>query len=187
MSIYKKQVIAHIAQQLHGYGYAVHLSKDKEYGFYTDGARVVCFGGQWQFSVDFSGNYRALSHDGGRRMGTGWQIAKEQTNITEEQARAYITAHAPHWATGGEKFAYTTPAEHLKTYGNSSGYTLYTGPVEWVAHATATRGGRDVTIWTRDDDGKALYQVAEACPTWESGGYYDLSELLRLRGLTIKA
>jgi hypothetical protein len=125
MSVYKKQVITQVAQQLHSYGFTVYLAKGGEHGFYTDGTRVVSFGGQWEFSVDFGGNYRALTHDGGRRIGTGWQIAKELSGISEDQARAFITAGAPMWAVHGEKFAYTTPAEHLQTYGKSSGYEVF--------------------------------------------------------------
>jgi hypothetical protein len=186
MAIYKKQLIAHLAARLHSFGYQVYIAESKEYGFYTDGSRVVSFGGTWEFMVDFTGNYRAKTDAGARTMGTGWGIAKELSDITEEQAHRFVTSSAPTWATGGHPYTLVTPEEHLKTYDKSSHYTLYTGPVQWVAHATATRGGRDVTIWTRDDDGKALYQVGEVCPTWESGGYYDLSELLRLRGLDLK-
>jgi hypothetical protein len=135
----KKQLIADIAAALHSYGYQVYIAASRDYGFYTDGERVVSFGGTWAFSVDFSGNYRPLTHDAGRRIGTGWGIAKEQTGVTEEQARAYITANAPRWAVGGEKFAYTTPAEHLRTYGKSSNYTLYGAPASEATHYGVTR------------------------------------------------
>jgi hypothetical protein len=135
----KKQLIAELAAALHSYGYQVYIAGSGDYGFYTDGNRVVSFGGHWNFSVDFSGNYRALTSEGGRRIGTGWGIAKEQTGVTEEQARAYITAGAPSWAVGGEKFAYTTPAEHLKTYNGSSHYRLYGAPVEGATHYGLTR------------------------------------------------
>ena len=116
----KKELIRAIALSLVSYGYTVYLSKDSRYGFYTDGARVVCFGGTWEWLVDFSGNYIS------RRCGTGWQIAKEKTSITADEAAAYISESAPRWATSGEHVTLTTPAQHLATYGKSSGYTLFT-------------------------------------------------------------
>lgn len=124
----KKELIKHIAQQLHSYGYIVYIAESGEYGFYTDGSRVVGFGGHWRFSVDFSGNYRALTAEGGRRIGTGWQVegGKELTSITEEQAHRFVTASAPAWATGGERYKLTPPEEYLKTYGASSRFTLFT-------------------------------------------------------------
>lgn len=129
---YKVELIAEVAAALHSFGYQVYLADSKDYGFYTDGSRVVSFGGHWNLSVDFSGNYRALTAEGGRRMGTGWQMedGKELGSITRYDAERFIKAGAPVWATGGDKFAYTTPEEHLKTYGQSSRYTLYTGTTE---------------------------------------------------------
>ena len=115
----KKQLIQNIAQALHGYGFDVYISADGQYGFYTDGRRVVCFGGPWNFSVDFSGNYAPSG-----TSGSGWQIVTAQADITKEQADAYISAFAPHW-TGNKNPIYTTPEQHLKTYGKSSGYTKF--------------------------------------------------------------
>jgi hypothetical protein len=117
----KKELIATIAQKLKSYGYTVYISKSGEYGFYTDGNKVVSFGGYWNFSVDFSGNYNS------RNCGTGWQLegGKELTDIDEHTAEAFIKATAPRWATKGEVVTYTTPELHLRTYGNSSGYTEF--------------------------------------------------------------
>jgi hypothetical protein len=112
----KKQLIKQMADKLQSFGYDVYLSKSGDYGFYSDGARVVSFGGQWNFSVDFSGNYAAS-----KTSGTGWQIAAEQTDITAEQAEKYIKVNAPRW-TKNLSPIYTTPEQHLKTYGKSSGY-----------------------------------------------------------------
>jgi hypothetical protein len=117
----KRELINHIAQQLKSYGYPVYISKDGTYGFYTDGERVVSFGGQWAFSVDFSGNYSTTAP---RSCGTGWQIAKELHDINQYTAESFIKANAPRWAVGDAKVQYTTPEQHLKTYGASSGYTL---------------------------------------------------------------
>ena len=114
----KQQLIKDIAKQLISYGYTVYLSSDGKYGFYTDGNRCVSFGGSWQFCVDFSGNYKSS------KDGTGWRIAEEKVSISEDEAREYIQSNAPLWATR-EKVAYTTPEQHLKTYGKSSGYTQF--------------------------------------------------------------
>ena len=115
----KKQLIQHIAKKLDSFGYQVYLSKDGQYGFYTDGRRVISFGGQWSFSVDFSGNYAPS-----KTSGTGWGIAKEKTDITRDEADRYINTNAPTW-TGNTSPIYTTPEQHLKTYGKSSGYTKF--------------------------------------------------------------
>ena len=117
MSQHKKELIQHIADQLLSYGYRVFISGNGEYGFYTDGKRVISFGGQWKWSVDFSGNYRSKS------CGTGWQIAKELCDITEDQAHQFIQSNPPHWATNGESVTMTTPEQHLKMYQSSSKYT----------------------------------------------------------------
>lgn len=115
----EKQLIQHIATKLSGFGFDVYVSNSGEHGFYTDGSRVVSFGGHWRWLVDFSGNYQPTIESG-----TGWQIAKEQTDITEDQARAYIAENAPAW-TKNKKPIYTTPEQHLKTYGRSSGYKKF--------------------------------------------------------------
>ena len=113
----KTQLVNDVAKALTAYGYTVYLSKDKQHGFYTDGKRVVSFGGCWSSSVDFSGNYAQS-----RQYGTGWQIAKEQGVPTKEQAARFITDNGL-WANPNP--VYTTPEQHLKTYGSSSGYTLF--------------------------------------------------------------
>ena len=117
----KKGLICAAAMALVGYGYRVWISADGRHGFYTDGRRVVSFGGPWEFMLDFSGNYRPTMSSG-----TGWQIAKEQGVPSAEEARAWVTANAPTW-TRNAKPVYTTPDEHLKTYGKSSGYTEFFG------------------------------------------------------------
>lgn len=117
---YKREHIAAIAQKLKAWGYRVFIAKDGTYGFYTDGTRVVSFGGYYIGMVDFSGNYNGGAN--ARSVGTGWQIAKELSDITEAQAKEFITAYAPRWATQGRAVTYTTPEQHLKTYGKSSGY-----------------------------------------------------------------
>lgn len=124
---YKKQLVAHIAQRLHSFGFTVYIAEDGNYGFYTDGVRVVSFGGHWNTSVDFSGNY---STNVPRQTGTGWGLdgGKELSDIDEETARRFITESAPRWAIRGASVVnYTTPEQHLKTYGPSSRYTVFEG------------------------------------------------------------
>lgn len=114
-----KQIAIDTAKALTGYGYSVYMSADYEHGFYTDGKRVVSFGGCWHFSLDFSGNYAPS-----KQSGTGWRIATEQGIPSAKQALAYITSNAPAWAN--RLPVYTTPEQHLQTYGKSSGYKLFT-------------------------------------------------------------
>ena len=114
----KIELVQHIAEKLHSYGFDVYLSKSKEHGFYTNGKKVVSFGGSWCFSLDFSGNYKPGN------SGTGWSIARELSDITEEQAHEFINATAPDW-TGNKNPIYTTPEQHLATYGKSSGYVKF--------------------------------------------------------------
>jgi hypothetical protein len=114
----KKQLIQHLASKLNDYGFDVYVSKDGRCGFYTNRRRVVSFGGQWNFSVDFSGNYAPT-----RESGTGWQIATEKSDITEEEAAQYIRTPAPYWANKSP--VYTTPEQYLKTHGKSSGFTKF--------------------------------------------------------------
>lgn len=121
MAKYKKELIHEICKALQSYGYQVYISKTKEYGFYTDGKSVVSFGGQWEFSADFTGNYGPAT----RMSGTGWQIAAEQCIPTEEQAMQWINAIPPTWATKEQTLQKTTPEQYLSTYGSSSGFTLF--------------------------------------------------------------
>jgi hypothetical protein len=120
----KKQLIQHIATKLREFGYDVYLSANGEHGFYTNGRRVVSFGGHWNVFVDFSGNYAPT-----RESGTGWLIADKQADIKAYQADMYINANAPDW-TRNKNPIYTTPDQHLKTYGKSSGYKRYTMPIK---------------------------------------------------------
>lgn len=114
----KKELIAKIAAQLKSYGYTVYISKTGEYGFYTDGKRVVSFGSSWDFCVGYSGNYKS------RHAGCGWQIEGGDGlgAIDKSTAKLFIEANAPRWATKGETVTYTTPEQHLKMFGASSGY-----------------------------------------------------------------
>ena len=118
-----KQIAIDAAKALTGYGYRVYMSADNNHGFYTDGKRVVSFGGQWAWCLDFSGNYACT-----RTGGTGWQIKREAGVPTEEQAKQYVTSNAPAWANPNP--VYTTPEQHLATYCKSSGYTVFSEKAE---------------------------------------------------------
>jgi hypothetical protein len=111
----KTELVNTIAKALVEYGYDVYLSKDKRHGFYTDGKRVVSFGGSWEFCVSYSGNYKS------KQSGTGWVIAQDIGVISEETAKDFITR--PTWVR--DDISYTTPEQHLATYGQSSGYTKF--------------------------------------------------------------
>lgn len=122
---YKLELVAETAAALHSYGYQVYISKDGSYGFYTDGKTLVCFGGFSRVSLDFTGCYTAATREIARSVGTGWGIAKDRGVPSLWDAKAYIKALPPYWATSGLAVRMTTPEQHLKTYGPSSGYTLY--------------------------------------------------------------
>lgn len=118
----KKELIGEISEALVSYGYDVYVSGSGEYGFYTDGQRVISFGGSWAFCVNFSGNYKS---DAPGQTGTGWQIVKDQGIPTKEEAEDYIRANAPSWAVGSARFTYETPEQHLATYGDSSNFAKF--------------------------------------------------------------
>lgn len=164
----KNELIAHIAQRLHGWGYTVYIAESGEYGFYTDGVRVVCFGCRFS-GINFSGNY---STNAPKSTGTGWKFSDGDmlADITKEKARAFITAHAPDWAVRGASVVnYTTPAQHLATYQPSSRYKLF--PVRQFANTAgalviydAGRAAR-IASWAgveTDDDVKAAEEADRA-------------------------
>ena len=116
---FKQELVEEICKALTSYGYEVYTDKHGEYGFYTDGARVVSFGGSWMSSLNFSGNYAPS-----KTCGTGWQIVTEKTVPSEKEAKSYIKANAPDW-TNNSNPIYTTPEQYLKTYGESSGFKKF--------------------------------------------------------------
>lgn len=107
--------IMSVAIKLKSYGFDVYLSKDGtgDYGFFTDGKRVVSF----QSDGKISGNYSPC-----RFSGTGWIMAYSQWDITEKEALDYITQNAPIW-TNNKNPIYSTPKSYLKLYGNSSKFS----------------------------------------------------------------
>lgn len=127
MGEYKRELIRSIATNLRKYGYTVYLAERGTYGFYTDGRRVVSFGGHWEHCANFSGNYRALTEAGRRYMGDGWGIASVETPINRREAGEYIAAIPPRWATGGYPYSLTTPEEYLVLHQKSSRFQEFTG------------------------------------------------------------
>jgi hypothetical protein len=108
----KKELIQKIAKALLSYGYDVYISKDGEYGFYTNGKRVVAFGSPCKTHVNFYGCYSS------ERNGTGWEIEREMGVPTGIQAGRYIEADVP-YSLVQEAVKYSTPEQYLKFYGGS--------------------------------------------------------------------
>ena len=112
---YKQQMLAELVPVLRSYGYEVYLSKNQEYGFYTDGTRVVSFG-TGIAGLSFYGNYSPSV-----TSGTGWAIAKNREEPSSIEAERWIKACAPSFYNNPNP-NYTTPEQYLKTY-QSSGFT----------------------------------------------------------------
>lgn len=119
----KKELVHNIAVALADLGYDVYLAKSKDYGCYSDGNRVVSFGNAASsFCVTFSGNYKPS-----KDFGSGWRISDEFYEVpSKEQFREFIQAGVPHWVTQGKlPPKLLTIDEYLKSYGSSSGFTLF--------------------------------------------------------------
>lgn len=117
---YQQDIIKEVANTLVGFGFTVYLSKSKTHGFYTNkqGSRVISF--QTDLGViKFSGNYKPS-----RESGTGWGMEYKTSPLTLKVATDMLAANAPSW-TRNYNPQYTTAAQHLETYGASSGYELY--------------------------------------------------------------
>lgn len=115
MSKENKELMQEIAAALDGYGYDTYLSKDGTHGFYTNGTRVVSFGGRY-LAASFYGNY--LPAPG---CGTGWVIAKDTSVPSKEEAERYLRDNGL-WANRNP--TYMTPEQHLKTYA-ASGFVKF--------------------------------------------------------------
>lgn len=114
MSNWKVEATAKLAQDIKAAGFRVWLAKSGTYGFYTDetGSRVVSFqldlGG-----FNFTGNYKT---DQPRQTGTGWQLVQGGRTFAE------MFNECPTWSLRGASWKFTTLEQHLKTYGQSSGF-----------------------------------------------------------------
>jgi hypothetical protein len=170
---HKKQLVQEASRKLIEYGYTVYVAKSGEYGFYTDGKRVVCFGGCWNFALDYSGNYQP--QDG---TGTGWQIAKELGVLTREQADQFIKANAPHWAVGNRVMTYSTPEQHLATYGKSSGYERVTDNGE-----RTTQSGK-YTVGIHRDNYRGWFEHNTRGEDAAGGLWFEDSKLIDFDGMS---
>lgn len=110
--------IQEVARSITAAGFKVFIAEKGTYGYYTDerGSRVVSF--QVDIvEVTFSGDYIS------KRCGTGWRIDPKDYN----DFKRMLYAHAPQWATNGERVQYQTKEYHDRLYMHSSRYTEYTG------------------------------------------------------------
>jgi len=112
MNNHIEQIIRETADKIKSHGFKVMLSKTREYGYFTDetGARVCSFQYHLGGGVSFSGNYKSEGN------GTGWGIAEYMpSQLTEERLRGLLYVNSP-WTF----IHYTTEAQHLKMYQQSS-------------------------------------------------------------------
>lgn len=115
---YRQQSARDFAHFVKGLGFVVYLAKSGEYGFVTDdtGARVLSF--SFMDGGSLSGNYGPPS----TASGTGWRLEQSPHELqTSADVRRALNATAPQWCGNGWKH-YTTVAQHLKIYGDSSEY-----------------------------------------------------------------
>jgi hypothetical protein len=126
---YKRETIEELAKNLIAAGYRVFISKTGTYGFYTDkeGTKIISF--QMDLlSVSASGNYKTSEPS---RTGGGWQITdcfscfNRYPSVNKVEADKVFNAYPPSWALGSATFKYTTLEQHLKQYGQSSGYVEF--------------------------------------------------------------
>ena len=105
---WKKRAAMDFAHEAKNQGFDAYIAERGNYGFYTDGKRVVCFA--VDLSLTLSGNYKPSL-----KSGTGWRISD---NAGFEQIKPAIKANAPAWAN--KTAIYTTPEEYLAVYQDSS-------------------------------------------------------------------
>ncbi len=115
----KKQIIAKLADEIKKQGFRPFIAEKGDYGFFTDaeGSRIVSFGFDLG-GIKYSGNYKTSAPN---QCGTGWRM--EESFNDSPNCDALFKAGAPQWATSGATWRYTTLAEHLATYQQSSKYT----------------------------------------------------------------
>lgn len=130
MSKENRELMQAIAAALDGYGYDTYLSKDGTHGFYTNGTRVVSFGGHYMLA-SFSGNY--LPSPG---CGSGWVIANNAFVPSREEAERYLRDNGL-WANKNP--TYMTPEQYLKTYA-ASGFMKFS-PGEPLQESAPPREG----------------------------------------------
>jgi len=105
---YRQKMIQERAQEIKEAGFRVFLSKDGEYGFFTDaeGSRVVSFGLDLGVTR-FSGNYISEGN------GSGWRMEGDTYSAMFKQ-------NPPSWAVGNTPTKLKTLKQYLKDYQRSS-------------------------------------------------------------------
>ena len=108
-------MILEVSEEIKKQGFQVFVANSGEYGFYTDGKKVISF--QIEFgSIAFSGNYKT---DNPRSTGNGWRICDSiPASLTDT-----LNSMPPQWAVGNSRWTFTTLKQHLDTYQKSSRYT----------------------------------------------------------------
>lgn len=109
---------SNFAHYVKGLGFTVYLAHAGTYGFITDdtGTRVLSF--SFTDGGTLSGNYGPPS----QTSGTGWRLEQAPHNlVTRDDVRRALYEHAPSFCGNGWKH-YTTVAQYLKLYGDSSAY-----------------------------------------------------------------
>lgn len=101
-----------IAREAIAEGFRAYIAEKGNYGFFTDGARVVSFQVD-HFDTRYTGNYRTSNP---KNTGTGWELGSGNGYAD------MLNQSPPRWAHHGASWRYTTPAEHLAAYGPSSKY-----------------------------------------------------------------
>lgn len=121
---YARQATQGFAERITALGFPVYVAKSGTHGFFTDpeGRRVVSF--QFEFDESLSGNYGPPS----KYAGTGWKMATSPNSLrTADDVTAALTEEPPRFCPKGENGWqwFTTRDQHLKVYGQSSGYQLF--------------------------------------------------------------
>ena len=115
---YRHDNASSFAQHVKGLGFHVYLAKAGDYGFITDeaGSRVLTFSFSGTDGGSLSGNYGPPSQS----SGTGWCLEQAPHElVTAEDVRRALNEAAPRWCGNGWKH-YTTLAQYMKLYGDSS-------------------------------------------------------------------
>lgn len=109
---YKKEMLITLCASIMAEGFRVFISERGPYGFYTDaeGTRLVSFGIDLG-TMRLSGNYKTSAP---KSCGTGWRI---DTYSTFEGA---FNQCAPRWAIHDATWKYTTLAQYMSEYQQSS-------------------------------------------------------------------
>ena len=116
---YSQVAANEFAQSIKELGFRVFLAKSGTYGIITDaeGTRVLSFSFDG-LTQNLSGSYGPPS----RESGTGWRLNAGPSDLmTRADVEKALRANPPEYCGRGWK-RFTSLAEHLASYGESSGY-----------------------------------------------------------------